>query len=368
MANRMGRNKLVHALKNNLGSTARFVSTFADNYLVFSFNKKPSKGPLFIVWTVTGKCNLRCPFCNFRNTGNYAPDDYAEIPYDAKMQIVDNIADAGVWFLSLCGGEPLCCPDTPDVIRHAKSRGLVVNMSTNGLLLEEKAEDITRAGIDFITISLDGHNSELHDSLRGKPGLFAKIEAGIRAVRHLAKKSVYIELRYLINRKNYFHLNDFVKEFSDKVDSLTFKPIYRNSSIGYDVPSDLGFRLEDEADFNEYYGDFLRRNRSFDTTYHRNIPVFLFHPERLRGNFLCFAGTFFGAIDIKGRVLSCHEMTAYNNEPVGDINVSGILNAWRSSKISKHRDALRLGFRCDCWMDRFYLNVPLQKILRPRIW
>ncbi len=362
----MKNNKLLHALKKNINSTPRLFSTLLDNYLVAVTNKSPKRGPLFAVWNLTTDCNLRCPFCDSWKTNHSHSHEKTELTSEGKIKIINNLAKGGVWFLSLCGGEPLLCADTEDIIKIAKSNSMIINVSTNGLLLEEKAEALINAGIDFITISLDGYNAELHDSMRRYAGLFKKIENGIKAMRALSESSpVFIELRYLINKKNYLFIEDFVEAFLKKADSITFKPIYNNSHVRYSIPEDMKFYPEDEGLFLKHFNGFLKKYKYFDTAYHRNIPTFIFHPDQLKGRYFCFSGAFFGAIDFAGRLFPCHEMTMAPNTAVGNLNGSGLVEIWSGRDMNKLRKLFREGLRCDCWMDRFYLNIPLQKILRP---
>lgn len=359
-------NKLIYAFKKNKGSFPRLFSTFLDNSIVFLTKKSPQKGPLFVVWDITANCNLRCLFCGFGKTNDNILQSDTELPLEQKIKIIKNLAERGVWFLSFCGGEPLLCKDLEQIVKEAKSQKLVVNVSTNGFLLEEKARTLINSGVDFVTISIDGYNPELLEQVRGHKGLFEKIEAGIKAIRVLSKKSpVFIEARYLINKKNYFFMHDFVKVFGLKVNSIIFKPIYQNPNVFYNVPEEMKFSAQDEASFKEQFTTLLKNYKSLDTTYHRNIPLFLFHPEQLKGKFLCFAGTFFGGIDFKGNLFTCHELTIVPNESSGNLNNSDLIDLWRSEKINALRTLFKTGARCNCWMDRFSLNIPLQKILVP---
>lgn len=364
----MNNNKLAHSLNNNIGTIPRFFFTFIDNYLVSITKKIPSRGPLFFVWDITADCNLRCPFCEFWKKDGSLSEAKKNLPLVQKIKIIKNIADSGVWFLSLCGGEPLLCNDLENVIRKAKSERMIVNVSTNGLLLEEKAEMLVKSGVDFITISIDGPDADTVDKIRGCDGLFEKIENGINAIRVLSEKSkVFIEARYLINKKNYHLMEGFAGCFGEKVDSIVFKSIYRNTGVSYAVPEDMKFSAEDEPSFIKCFEGLLKKHKNLDTVYHRNIPIFIFHPEKLKDKFLCFAGTFFAGADITGNLFPCHELTMMHNISMGNLNGTNLIDIWRSAQMDRLRDILRSGARCECWMDRFSLNIPLQKIIRFKI-
>lgn len=353
----MKKSKLAHSLARNPGSILRLVRTSYDNSMVFLTGKSPKRGPLFVVWNITDECNLKCPFCGWWRKGEIARNDDKT---SQKIKIIGNLSRAGVWFISFCGGEPLLCNDLGRLVGAAKSGGMVVNVSTNGLLLEEKAGMLINAGIDFITISIDGHEPDIHDKMRRHEGLFRRIEAGIAAIRTLSReRPIFIEARYLINKKNYRGVGSFVKSFGDRVDSIVFKPIYKNVNVNYDVPEDMGFDSTDEESFMKCF------NALRQTAYHRRIPDFFFNPEKLYGRFMCFAGTFFGGIDSVGRLYACQEMTISPYEAIGDLNDSGLMGLWQRPALKELRTTFKYGKRCNCWMDRFCLNVPLQKLLRP---
>jgi len=359
----LNKNKLRYALSRNIKSIPRLLLTFTDNYLVAMTQKTPRRGPLFFVWDIAASCNLRCPFCGFWKAGQVPAQIKKEPDLRQKIKIIKNIAESGVWFLSLCGGEPLLCKDLDDVIREAKSSGMIVNVSTNGFLLEEKAESMIRGGVDFITISIDGPDAETVDKIRGRDGLFDKIENGIKAIRNFSTRSpVFIEARYLINKQNYLFVEDFAGHFREKVDAISFKPIYKNTELSYDVPEYMRFSAEDEPAFRKCFEGLLRKYKILNTVYHRNIPSFIFHPEKLKDKFLCFAGTFFGGADVSGNLLPCHELTMSPNVPIGNLNDTNLIDLWHSAEMQDLRCAFRSGARCDCWMDRFSLNIPLQKI------
>jgi radical SAM protein with 4Fe4S-binding SPASM domain len=248
----------------------------------------------------------------------------------------------------------------------ARSRGIVVNVSTNGMLLKDKAELLGKSGLNFLTISMDGHDGPLLDKVRNRHGLFDRIVDGIKAVRGLPDcKKIFIETRYMINRNNYRHLGDFVEKFDGIVDSIVFKPMYKNINASYNIPDDMAFMPEDEKDFLYNFNKFLSAHKAFDTAYNRQIPIFIFHPERLKGRYLCFAGTFFCGIGENGDIYPCHEMASDNDKLFGSLADVSFIELWRGHRMGKIRDRFRDGNPCDCWMDRFLLNMPLQKILRP---
>src|SRR5215217_2522738 len=87
--------------------------------------------PIACVFEITPRCNLRCGFCFV------ALDPYRG-PYLDTAQVreaLNRLADAGILFLTLTGGEICSRRDFPEIYRHAVDRGMLVTLFTNGTML-----------------------------------------------------------------------------------------------------------------------------------------------------------------------------------------------------------------------------------------
>jgi radical SAM protein with 4Fe4S-binding SPASM domain len=141
--------------------------------------KKPISlyAPFLIVWDFTHKCNLKCKHC-YSNSGTIREE---ELTTQQAMQVVDQIADAGVTALAFSGGEPLTRSDFFEVARHAADKGLYISVATNGTLLtKENVQKLKQAGVNYLDISIDGSCAKTHDEFRGVPGAFDKAIAGLK--------------------------------------------------------------------------------------------------------------------------------------------------------------------------------------------
>ncbi len=141
--------------------------------------KKPISlyAPFLIVWDFTHKCNLQCKHC-YSNSGAIREE---ELTTQQALQVVDQIADAGVTALAFSGGEPLTRSDFFEVAQHAADRGLYISVATNGTLLtKENVQKLKQAGVNYLDISIDGSCAKTHDEFRGVPGAFDKAVAGLK--------------------------------------------------------------------------------------------------------------------------------------------------------------------------------------------
>lgn len=356
--------KIPYLIKAGRFPVSRLIATALDNYGVYAINSVPRRGPLFMVWNVTKKCNLRCRFCGAWKDGSTGLRGNESLSLLESIGIVRNIADSGVWYLSICGGEPLLHGGVFGIMKEAKKRGLIVNISTNGLLLKECAKELADSGVDFVTVSIDGPDSEVVEKVRGSQELFRNIVDGITSLRTRCGRRVYIEARFMINKVNYKYMDPFVEIFKRRVDSIIFKPIYRNDNMSYTVPEDLSFSSADEYPFRSIYNSLLVKHRRFDNPYNRLIPDFLFNPKRVVGRYRCFAGTFFGSIGEDGGLYPCLEMSDCEKAGFGNLRDSPLTEIWRSDAMKAVRSRFKNGLSCDCWMDRYILNMQLKKMPR----
>ena len=134
----------------------------------------PSKERTMLLLINRG-CNLRCSFCDLW-------DNHEQMEYHAILPILDDAVAIGTKVLVITGGEPLLHKNIVDVIRSARMRGLSVNVTTNGLLVEKYWRDLLLAGVSSLSFSLDGI-TEVHDTLRGQVGAFEKTCKAIRLIK-----------------------------------------------------------------------------------------------------------------------------------------------------------------------------------------
>jgi GTP 3',8-cyclase len=106
--------------------------------------------------SVTDRCNLRCQYC--------MPEaDYLWLPREDILQfeeidrLVDRFLALGVDKVRLTGGEPLLRRELPDLVARLARKPAIrdLAMTTNAVLLKPAADDLKRAGLHRLTISLD---------------------------------------------------------------------------------------------------------------------------------------------------------------------------------------------------------------------
>src|SRR5689334_4718771 len=95
-------------------------------------------------------CNLSCAYCN-----EY--DKVSEpVPIDEMLRRIDHLARLGTSIITISGGEPLTHPDLDQIIARIRHHGRLAGMITNGyFLMPDRIEQLNRAGLDHMQISID---------------------------------------------------------------------------------------------------------------------------------------------------------------------------------------------------------------------
>ncbi len=215
---------------------------------------------------LTFRCNLRCAHCYC----NLSPDDpqaiAAELSTEEVLVLIDQVTESGcLWFL-ITGGEPLLRNDALDVLLHAKKRGLITTLFTNGTLVTESVADfLAEWQPHSVEITLYGVTHETHEKITRVPGSF---DRSMRGIELLLERSVPLALKTMamtLNREEIFPLKAFAEERGLK---FRFDPLLNPRLDGSKKPCDfrlspdevLGMDLEDEQrarEWREFCGKFI---------------------------------------------------------------------------------------------------------------
>lgn len=131
--------------------------------------------------SLTNNCNLRCSYC--------MPEkkiaDIHFFPEEQVLGCVESAVSLDITHFRLTGGEPLCYPGIEKLVCKIKQIKEVasVHLTTNGVLLKEKAEQLKQAGIDSINVSLDTLDKEEYRILTG--GKLLNVLEGIKKAAEL---------------------------------------------------------------------------------------------------------------------------------------------------------------------------------------
>jgi len=116
------------------------------------------------------------------------------------VSIAKAAAELGMRSVKLTGGEPLLRKDL-DLIIARIPQSLDISITTNGILLAERAEALARAGLDRVNVSLDSLQPNRYCQITGgSPGDLEKVLAGIDASREA--DLLPIKLNFVVLKRN----------------------------------------------------------------------------------------------------------------------------------------------------------------------
>ena len=143
--------------------------------------------------SVTDRCNLRCDYCMPEE--EYVWLARADIlRFEEIAGIVDAFALLGNRRVRLTGGEPLLRRDLHRLVAQLAARPTIddLALTTNGVLLAEKAADLRAAGLHRVTVSLDTLRPDRFRQLARRDEL-ARVLAGIDAIGSLGWKGLKLD-------------------------------------------------------------------------------------------------------------------------------------------------------------------------------
>lgn len=131
--------------------------------------------------SVTDRCNLRCIYCMPEEGMEFQPKEEI-MTFEEIAEVVAALAPLGLKKLRITGGEPLVRKEIEKLIAMlADIPGIEdIAMTTNGLLLAQKADRLKQSGLSRLNISLDSLRPERFAMIT-RGGDVGKVLEGLRA-------------------------------------------------------------------------------------------------------------------------------------------------------------------------------------------
>ena len=157
--------------------------------------------------SVTDRCNFRCNYCMPKEVFD---KDYPYLPHSALLSFeeITRLASLflahGVRKIRLTGGEPLLRKNIEELIaqlaqlRTVDGKAPDLTLTTNGSLLARKAKALKEAGLNRVTVSLDGLDDAVFRRMNDVDFPVADVLAGIEAA-HAAGLS-HIKVNMVVKR------------------------------------------------------------------------------------------------------------------------------------------------------------------------
>src|SRR3954452_9698845 len=105
--------------------------------------------PLNVQLDITYRCNERCVHCYLDH------DDHGEMTTSEIKRVLNELAEAGTFFLTFSGGEVLMRRDFFELLEYARNLMFAVRIKTNAVMIgESEARRMLELGVDQIQVSI----------------------------------------------------------------------------------------------------------------------------------------------------------------------------------------------------------------------
>lgn len=345
---------------------------FADRGLPYYFNRGGyAKNPLTIFFIINGMCNLRCRMCDvgqqkkdsmfFRNLKGSASQDF---PFDRFKSLMDEIKSFKP-YIGITTTEPFLYPHIFDAVEYATTRGMNVNITTNGTFIHKYVKEIIDSKLHRISVSLDGP-AHIHDKMRGVPGTYEKVIKGITLLEEEKKKRGIITPHVYISSffcdTNYPYMAEFIENLPlDIIEMINMKLMVfttkeivekHNNMFGGKYPATISCMPDDFYPENinvdvlyQQIKEIKQRFNKFCNLYFgfdkKRLEKYFYHPTEFLDNTRCILPWFIAQVTASGDLIV---LTRCYNVTLGNIMNSPFLDVWNGEKMRGFRkDLQRLG-------------------------
>jgi len=310
----------------------------------------------YVMVIVSDKCFFKCKMCSiWENKEEFTSLSIKD--YSSFFKDLQNIAGESTE-ICFTGGEPLTNKNIFTIIKLANNYGLTTILNTNGFLVNDKViENLYHSGLSSITFSLDGSNSQMHDSIRGMSGSFNKIIKASKKIKsffNFRKKDITVGYTTVISKLNQSDIYNIIKlankaDFVDKIWLQAVTAPLGNVRIENDKVIDqkgLSLNWYEHPDFKHLWPDIQaiddlyskillakkHKNKIANSEYHLKLQNFYYkHPSIRKNDCLC---TMYKDLylNTNGDFFLCPL-----SKSLGNVRYDKVSSAWNSYPLFKQR-------------------------------
>jgi molybdenum cofactor biosynthesis enzyme MoaA len=226
--------------------------------------------PRHLEIAITAHCNLRCVGCRYGR--EFMPG--SELPWDTVRDLLDDAREAGFWDVRFYGGEPLLHRALPRMVEHASSLGLGVYVTTNGILLKQRIDELFRAGLRTVNIGFYG-TGHRYDAYVQRRERFRELEAGLDALRERCGSEVRLRINWLLMRPS-CNVEDLHRAwaFAERYDARFQVDLVHYSLPYFTEGPDrmLQFRPDDRPAIETVVAELVRLKQAHPERFNQSLP------------------------------------------------------------------------------------------------
>lgn len=275
--------------------------------------------PISVHLDLTYRCNERCVHCYLDH------EDHGEMTLTELCKVLDQVAEAGTFFLCLSGGEVFMRRDFFDIVVYARKLLFSVKIKTNGVMIRDaEARRLAELGVQDVQISIYSSDPEVHDGITKLPG---SLHRSLQAVRLLKAHGIRVTIANVLMTANLFDDGAVMKLAKDLGVSYSLDPMVTPKMDG--DTSVLGLRAPLQALQQAFHNEEFA---AYDA--HIPGPTALGESEDVP----CSAGHSFCYISPYGDVFPCVQFPL----PTGNVRRQSFLDIWNNSSEMAQVRSIRL--------------------------
>lgn len=307
-----------------------------------------------IYFYLTEGCNLKCRHCWLSPKYDADGTHLKTLDIELFQSIIQEAKPLGLKTIKLTGGEPLLHPHINKLLDITLREELGVIIETNGWLCTQKiAEKISKLTDRFVSVSLDGADSETHDLIRGISGSFEKAK---KAIQNLSKAGIAPQIIMTLMHYNAGQLEKMVR-LAEKLGASSLKfnllqPITRGETLHKNKTALL---LEELIRLGYYVENDLQKTTEL-TLFYDHPPAFQKLSRIYRGNGICGIKGIMGVIS-SGHYALCGIGSHVKDLVFGLAGENRLGDVWRNNSIlNEIRTGLpeRIGGVCSRCLMKYY--------------
>jgi radical SAM protein with 4Fe4S-binding SPASM domain len=154
--------------------------------------------PISAQLDLTYRCNERCVHCYLDH------NDHGEMTTAEIKRLLQEMADAGVFILTLSGGEIFLRKDFFEILEHARQLMFCIKLKTNAVFIrEQEARRLRELAVESVQISIYSHRPEVHDAITLVNGSLKRSVDAIRFLKSQGLKVVIANVLMTLNMQDY---------------------------------------------------------------------------------------------------------------------------------------------------------------------
>jgi len=288
--------------------------------------------PIYVEIGLTENCNHKCIFCAL----DWVTKRGATIKTDVMLKALDDLASHAIKSIMFAGeGEPLLHKDVTLFVNHAKTNGLKVAITTNGVPFTQQIAETCLPALSWIRFSINAGTPDAYARIHGTtPSDFEKVMNNIAfTVEYKEKHSLDVDIGVQIlvlpeSLSTITRLAEVVKNLG--VNNLQVKPYSKHPLSRNDL----------SVNQSEHHS--LITLKSFESD-HFKIFVRETAFQRLKDDIpydCCHGLPFFALIDARGNVIPCNMFYGQSDYKYGNLYEKSFPTIWAGKRRARVLDIL----------------------------